>query len=68
MELKNTIYTIAMFICVAYVVILTFSSSKILALRAGKQITEQEYLDKRKSISKKIFICFIILVTLTITS
>lgn len=66
--LKNTIYAIAMFLCIIYVVILTFSSSKILGLRARKQITEEEYLDKRKSISKKIFICFIILVTLTTTS
>ena len=66
--LKNTIYAIAMFLCIIYVVILTFSSSRILGLRARKQITEEEYLDKRKSISKKIFICFIILVTLTITS
>lgn len=67
MELKDTIYTTAMFICIVYVIVLTFKSSRILALRVSGQITEQEYLYKRKNISKKIFICFIILVTLTIT-
>ena len=65
MDLKNLISAILMSLCIIYVVILTFQSSRILAMRAKNFITDEEYKAKRKDIIKKNFITFIVLVLLT---
>lgn len=66
MELKNFIYTALMSLCIFYVFILTFKSSRNIAMRAQNIISEKEYLAKRKDITKKLFISTIVLVTLSI--
>lgn len=66
MELKYFIYTALMSLCILYVFILTFKSSRNIAMRAQNIISEKEYLAKRKDITKKLFISTIVLVTLSI--
>ena len=68
MQLKEYIYIALMSLCILNVFVLTFMSSKNQVKRIKKEITEEQFIERKNDLTKKNILTLAILIILTILS
>ena len=65
---KEIFCAVSISLCILYVFVLTFKSSKNQAMKIKNTISEEEFLNRKNDITKKNIITLVILIILTIIS